>query len=101
LFWKSAEQEEEATVLPQLAAVLNAETQLQLGIQSEAAKVRHTAVVFRIGALLGNQAQNLAACVDDKWRRDAYDHGCLHFITIHYMLHSTRSGKPHSGATSV
>jgi hypothetical protein len=33
-------QEEEATLLPQLAAVLNAETQLQLGIQFEAAKVR-------------------------------------------------------------
>jgi hypothetical protein len=33
-------QEEEASLLPQLAAVLNAETQLQLGIQFEAAKVR-------------------------------------------------------------
>ncbi|WIA30568.1 hypothetical protein OEZ86_000651 [Tetradesmus obliquus] len=33
-------QEEEAGLLPQLAAVLNAETQLQLGIQFEAAKVR-------------------------------------------------------------
>eukprot|EP00882_Tetradesmus_deserticola_P000632 GHRQ01000689.1.p1 GENE.GHRQ01000689.1~~GHRQ01000689.1.p1 ORF type:complete len:463 (+),score=169.29 GHRQ01000689.1:54-1442(+) len=33
-------QEEESGLLPQLAAVLNAETQLQLGIQFEAAKVR-------------------------------------------------------------
>jgi hemerythrin superfamily protein len=33
-------QEEETTLLPQLAAVLNAETQLQLGIYFEAAKVR-------------------------------------------------------------
>ncbi|KAF6257432.1 hypothetical protein COO60DRAFT_1523864 [Scenedesmus sp. NREL 46B-D3] len=33
-------QEEESSLLPQLAAVLNAETQLQLGIQFEAAKVR-------------------------------------------------------------
>lgn len=32
-------QEEETTLLPQLAAVLNAETQLQLGIYFEAAKV--------------------------------------------------------------
>eukprot|EP00879_Flechtneria_rotunda_P001617 GHRR01001777.1.p2 GENE.GHRR01001777.1~~GHRR01001777.1.p2 ORF type:complete len:344 (+),score=139.32 GHRR01001777.1:278-1309(+) len=32
--------EEETTLLPQMAAVLNAETQLQLGIQFEAAKVR-------------------------------------------------------------
>lgn len=32
-------QEEETTLLPQLAAVLNAETQLQLGIHFEAAKV--------------------------------------------------------------
>jgi hemerythrin-like domain-containing protein len=33
-------QEEETSLLPQLAAVLNAETQLQLGIHFEAAKVR-------------------------------------------------------------
>eukprot|EP00775_Hariotina_reticulata_P007151 gene7151-7366_t len=33
-------QEEESTVLPQLAAVLSAEAQLQLGIQFEASKVR-------------------------------------------------------------
>eukprot|EP00878_Enallax_costatus_P019728 GHUV01020821.1.p1 GENE.GHUV01020821.1~~GHUV01020821.1.p1 ORF type:complete len:416 (+),score=170.15 GHUV01020821.1:427-1674(+) len=33
-------QEEETTMLPQLGAVLNAETQLQLGIHFEAAKVR-------------------------------------------------------------
>lgn len=33
-------QEEETTVLPQLAAVVSADTLLQLGIQFEASKVR-------------------------------------------------------------